>query len=51
MEDYVPNPAALKTVVNNLADVFGEKIEVDVNRIVEPSFAMSLEGRPAYPAA
>jgi ABC-type nitrate/sulfonate/bicarbonate transport system substrate-binding protein len=51
MEDYVPNPAALKTVVNNLADVFGEKIEVDVNKIVEPSFAMSLEGRPAYPAA
>jgi len=51
MEDYVPNPAALKTVVNNLADVFGEKIDVDVNRIVEPSFAMSLEGRPAYKPA
>jgi ABC-type taurine transport system substrate-binding protein len=50
MEDYVPNPAALKTVVKNLTEVFGEKIDVDVNKIVEPSFATSLEGRPAYPA-
>jgi ABC-type nitrate/sulfonate/bicarbonate transport system substrate-binding protein len=51
MEDYVPNPAALATVVKNLTEVFGEKIDVDVNQIDEPSFATSLEGRPAYPAA
>jgi NitT/TauT family transport system substrate-binding protein len=51
MEDYVPNPAALATVVKNLIEVFGEKIDVDVNRIVEPSFATSLEGRAAYKAA
>jgi NitT/TauT family transport system substrate-binding protein len=51
LEDYVPNPAALRTVVKNLTEVFGEKIDVDVNRIVEPSFAMSLEGRPAYKPA
>ncbi len=51
LEDYVPNPAALATVVRNLSGVFGEKIEVDVNQIVEPSFACALEGRAPYPAA
>ena len=51
LEDYVPNPAALATVVHNLSGVFGEKIDVDVNKIVEPSFACSLEGRAPYPAA
>jgi hypothetical protein len=50
MEDYVPNPAALATVVKNLIGVLGEKVDIDVNQVVEPSFACSLEGRPAYPA-
>jgi NitT/TauT family transport system substrate-binding protein len=51
MEDYVPNPAALQTVVRNLGEVFGERIEIDVNKVVEPSFATALEGRAAYRAA
>lgn len=51
LEDYVPNPAAMATVVRNLAEVFGEPIDIDVNKVVEPSFAMSLEGRPAYKPA
>jgi NitT/TauT family transport system substrate-binding protein len=49
-EDYVPNPAALANVVKNLVNVMGEKIDVDVNKIVEPSYAVSLEGRKPYPA-
>jgi NitT/TauT family transport system substrate-binding protein len=49
-EDYVPNPTALGNVVKNLVNVYGEKIDVDVNKIVEPSYAVSLEGRKPYPA-
>jgi ABC-type nitrate/sulfonate/bicarbonate transport system substrate-binding protein len=49
-EDYVPNPAALANVVKNLVNVMGEKIDIDVNKIVEPSYAVALEGRKPYPA-
>jgi ABC-type nitrate/sulfonate/bicarbonate transport system substrate-binding protein len=49
-EDYVPNPQALGNVVKNLVSVFGETIDIDVNRIDEPSFAVALEGRKPYPA-
>jgi ABC-type nitrate/sulfonate/bicarbonate transport system substrate-binding protein len=49
-EDYVPNPAALGNVLKNLVDVFGEKIDIDVDKILEPSFATRLEGRKPYPA-
>ena len=49
-EHYVPNPAALATVARNLAEAFGEPVDIDVNAIVDPSFAMALEGRTAHEA-
>jgi NitT/TauT family transport system substrate-binding protein len=49
-EDYVPNPAAFGNVLKNLLRIYGEKIDIDVNAIVEPAYAVSLEGRKPYPA-
>jgi ABC-type nitrate/sulfonate/bicarbonate transport system substrate-binding protein len=49
-EDYVPNPAAAATVIRNLAEAVGEPVAVDPDQIVDPTFAMALEGRPAYPS-
>jgi NitT/TauT family transport system substrate-binding protein len=48
LEHYVPDRRALAAVVANLEAAFGEKIDVDIGRIVEPSFATSLEGRTAH---
>jgi hypothetical protein len=49
MEDYVPNPAALAAVIRSLVEVFGEPIDIDVNEVVDPSFATALEGKAPYP--
>ena len=49
-EDYVPNPAAAATVIRDLAEAVGEPVAVDPDRIVDPTFAMALESRPAYPS-
>ena len=44
----VPNPAALRAVVRTIADVYGESIDVDIDRIVDPRFAARAVGiRPA----
>lgn len=38
----VPEPEALRAVVRTIEAVFGERLNVDVNRIVEPRFALAL---------
>ncbi|MBT3351423.1 MAG: ABC transporter substrate-binding protein [Nitrospinaceae bacterium] len=47
-ENYVPNPAASSTVLRNLSEARGEPIDVDLEKIIDPTFAMALEGRAPY---
>lgn len=42
-DSYVPDPAALRAVIRCSEAIFGEPIEVDVDRIVDPSFAERLK--------
>lgn len=42
LADYVPAPAALAAVARDLAAVTGSTVELDVGRLVDPSFAASL---------
>jgi ABC-type nitrate/sulfonate/bicarbonate transport system substrate-binding protein len=49
-EDYIPNPAASATVLCNLAAAIGEPIDIDLDRIIDASFATALEGRKPYPS-
>jgi ABC-type nitrate/sulfonate/bicarbonate transport system substrate-binding protein len=51
MEDYVPNPAALATVVGYLSRAYGKPVAIDINKVVDPSFAVTLEGRAPYAPA
>jgi len=46
VEDYVPNPEALANVVRYLSAGYGERIDFDVNSVIDASFAAALEGRP-----
>lgn len=47
LEHYVPNPAALANVVKYLGAAYGEPIDIDINKVVEPSYAAALDGRTA----
>jgi len=47
-EDYVPNPAASANVLRNLSEALGKPIDVDLEKIIDPSFAIALEGRAPY---
>ena len=46
LEHYVPNPLALAMVVKYLRAGYGEPVDVDVNSLIDASFAAELEGRP-----
>jgi ABC-type nitrate/sulfonate/bicarbonate transport system substrate-binding protein len=46
LEHYVPNPLALAMVVKYLRAGYGEPVDVDVNKMIDASFAAELEGRP-----
>lgn len=46
LEHYVPNPLALAMVVKYLRAGYGEPVDVDVNKLIDASFAAALEGRP-----
>ena len=48
-EDYVPNPAASAQVQRNLSQALGEPVHVDLKKIIDPTFAVALEGRKPYP--
>lgn len=41
-DHYVPDAAALRAVIDTVERIFAERIEVDVDRIVEPRFARNL---------
>lgn len=46
LDHYVPNPEALANVVRCLSAGYGERIDIDVNTMIDASFAAALEGRP-----
>lgn len=50
LNHYVPEPAALAAVVRDLEAAFGQPLAVDVNAIVDPSFATGLDSHPAASA-
>jgi ABC-type nitrate/sulfonate/bicarbonate transport system substrate-binding protein len=47
LEHYVPNPAALANVIKYRNAAYGDPIEIDIAKVVDPSFASALEGRVA----
>lgn len=50
-EDYIPNPAATATVLRNMSNALGERIDIDLGAVIDPTFATALEGRKPYPPA
>jgi NitT/TauT family transport system substrate-binding protein len=45
LEQYLPNPLALAMVVKYLRAGYGEPVDIDVNKVIDASFAAELEGR------
>lgn len=50
-EDYVPNPLASANVLRNLSEALGKPVDVDLDKIIDPAFAIALEGRAPYGSA
>jgi NitT/TauT family transport system substrate-binding protein len=47
LEHYVPNPVALANVIKYRNAAYGDSIDIDIDKVVDPSFAAALEGRTA----
>jgi ABC-type nitrate/sulfonate/bicarbonate transport system substrate-binding protein len=50
-EDYIPNPVASANVLRNLSETLGKPLDVDLEKIIDPTFAIALEGRAPYSTA